>query len=269
MSESGNTEERSGGAATTPFSLPPLKVPGSPAAIPTLDRSEPAASFPPPQRSRPAPDFSLTSSQRSRRGRTFATAIAVIVLIAAAIGGFVVFANRGPSGFTSPTAANAALFAAARSAGSFRYSGQSSGTEGGDQITGTVSGDAGRTSGIQFLISNVANYEVIVIGSVAYMKPDVHALENSFGYPASEAATYTNRWIELVPSDAPAKGPAAGVTTSTTWDDGSLSPSDDLPHTPRVVSPVTTEHGRYVQTVTYSMNGTAKEALRVELGSVT
>jgi hypothetical protein len=144
------------------------------------------------------------------------------------------------------------------SSGSFHYSGTSTGTEGGTLATGTVSGDAGRTEGIQTLKSNIADYEVIVVNSVAYMKPDLNALENTFGYTASEAAPFANRWIEITPSEAPYQAVAAGVTTGSVWGNPSQSPTDTLSHVPATVSPVFTSNGGSVQSVGYSMHGAAQ-----------
>jgi hypothetical protein len=259
LSESGGTSQPDGGGPTASvFSLPQLKVPGTPAAVPTIPSvatDQPTSVGPPTSEHSPvnSGDSSTADHPRSS-GHKIAVVVASVVL-GAAVGGFLVLARGGPIGFTSPPAANAALFAAAQAAGSFHYAGTTTGSEGGSVVNGTVSGDSGRTEGIQFLTSNVANYEVIVVNSVAYMKPDLRALENSFGYTASEAAPYANRWIELTPADAPYKGVADGVTTGSDWGDASQSPSDNLSHTPQAVSPVSTMNGHPVQTVHYSMNG--------------
>jgi hypothetical protein len=267
MSESGSTSQPGGGGPTAPdLSLPPLKVPGTPAAVPTIRSvatAQPTAVVPPTPETFPVNggDSSNGDQPHASGHKIAAVVAAVVVVLGAAVGEFLVLASGGPTGFTSPSAANAALFAAARTAGSFHYAGTSTGSEGGNVLAGTASGDAGRTEGIQFLTTNVANYEVIVVNSVAYMKPDLGALENSFGYTASEAAPYANRWIELTPADAPYKGVADGVTTGSDWGDASQSPSDNLPHTPQSVSAVSTANGRSVQRVTYSMSGTGPSSV--------
>jgi hypothetical protein len=169
--------------------LPPLSVPV--VAQPRPEAPSPAV----------VGDFSVAAPRRTRRspGRLAMLVVLLVVAVAAIAGGVVVLTNSGstPAGIQAPAKANAALYAAAMSSGSFHYSGTSTGTEGGSLATGTVSGYAGRTEGVQTLKSNIADYEVIVVNSVAYMKPDLNALENTFGYTASEAAPFANRWIEI------------------------------------------------------------------------
>jgi hypothetical protein len=203
----------------------------------------------------PTDDRPGAGNRPSHRSRWVAVVAPIVLVVALGVGAFVAFGDSGPSGFSSASAASIALFAAAQNSGSFHYAGRTTGSEGGTVVTANVSGDAGRTEGIQYLTSNVATYEVIVINSSAYMKPDINALENQFGYPASVAATYANRWIALTPSDAPYKGVAEGVTSGSDWDDASHSPVDSAAHTPQSVSPVATVNGRSLQTVTYSMSG--------------
>lgn len=248
-------------AATSTSSLPHLQLPGRPMAIPALSIDE---QVPPAQANvpttRPSADFTRAAGPQSPRGRPSAVLVGGAVLLVAAIGAFAVLSSQGTAGFTSAAEANTALFAAARTSGSFHYMATTTGTEGGNTLSGTVTGDAARTDGIQYLRSNIANYEVIVFESVAYMKPDEGALENVFDYPPSTAATYANRWIELLPSDAPYSAVAADVTTGSAWNNDSQSPTDSLPHVPLTVTAVTSSGGRSVQTVTYSMTGAERGA---------
>lgn len=231
--------------------LPPLSVPDvAPPARP--EAPSPAGTG----------SFSVAAPRPTKRstGRFASLVVLLVVVVGAIAGGAVVLSNSSskPAGIQSPTRANAALYAAAMESGSFHYSGTSTGTEGGSLATGTVSGDAGETEGVQTLKSSIANYEVIVLNSVAYMKPDLNALENTFGYTASEAAPYANRWIEITPSEAPYQAVAADVTTGSVWGRSSQSPTDGLSHAPVTVSPVFTSKGQSVQSVAYSMHGAAQ-----------
>jgi hypothetical protein len=194
------------------------------------------------------------------RGKLVALLVGVVVLLCA-IGGGVVFATHHgstPTAIQSPTEANSALYAAAMASGSFHYVDVSSGSVGGKAATGTLTGDVGLTEGVQTMTSDLGNYQVIVINAVAYMKADVTMLENNFGYSASQAAPYADRWIEFTASDSPYSAIAADLTTGSTWGNPSNSPSNGLPHTPESVTPVSTMNGQSVQSVLYSQNGSEK-----------
>ncbi|MGH9079858.1 MAG: hypothetical protein ACRDYE_07270 [Acidimicrobiales bacterium] len=235
-------------------SLPPLFLPGTPPA--------PAAASPAP-RADGAGDFAATSNGAFRRARGLSTFLVLLVVILGAVaGGTVLLANKGPTSpaIQSPSQANAQLYAAAMAAGSFHYTDVSSGSIGGNAVNGTESGDVGRNEGTQSMTSTVGNYEVVVINSVAYMKSDSVALENSFGYSASEAAPYANRWIEFTASDAPYSSVAADLTTGSTWGDPSKSPGNGLSHSARSVTAVSTLNGRSVQSIGYSIHGSSKTA---------
>jgi hypothetical protein len=186
--------------------------------------------------------------------------VGLVVLVGVICGG-VVLATDGessPAAITSPTQANAQLYAAAVASGSFHYSSVSSGTVGGRPVTGIQTGDTGRAEGVQYLTSPLGDYEVIVVNSMAYMKGNLTMLENNFGYSPSEAAPYVDKWISFTPSDSPYTAVAADVTTETTWSNPSESPTDGLPHTPVSVSGVSTLKGESVQSVLYSLHGTDK-----------
>jgi hypothetical protein len=251
MSEPGDTVEPSGRPITSSFDLPELKVPGTAQPVPSI----PSIESPPPTSvdaftGPPTPPKDVSATDKARPSRTKLIAvIAAVVVVGAVIVGIVLVSSGGQTGFTSPAAANRALFAAARNARSFHYSGTVSGTVGGQTVTQTQTGDAGWSEGVQYQASNAGNSEVIVIGSVAYMKPDLLTLENSFGYTASQAAPYVNHWIKFIPSDAPFTSVAGDVTTQTTWVDSSQSHS---------VSPVSTIGGRSVQSVGYTVGGPSK-----------
>jgi hypothetical protein len=142
-------------------------------------------------------DFSVGAPRRTQRstGRLATLVVIVVAVVAASTGGVVVLtiSSSTLAVFQSPSRANAALYAAAASSGSFHYSGTSTGTAGGILATGTVSGDSSRTEGIQTVKSNFGDYDVIMVNSVADMKPDLNALETAFGSTASLAVVYANR----------------------------------------------------------------------------
>jgi hypothetical protein len=188
--------------------------------------------------------------------------VGVVVLLICIAGGVILVANSGspPVAIHSPTEANSALYAAAVASGSFHYTDVSSGTTGGQAVKAVQTGDVGRAEGVQYMTSDLGDYEVIVDGSMAYMKPNLTMLENTFGYSPSEAAPYVNRWISFKPADSPYTAVAADVTTDTTWNDPSVSPTDGLPQTPESVTGPSTLNGESVQSVQYSLRGTSKAA---------
>jgi hypothetical protein len=248
--------DRTGG---TPNEQDHPGTPGLPALPPLFVPSIP----PPPSSAGPTPpsDFIVTPTapdSRSTSGIALRLVL-VIVMLGVVAGGIALAANSGRASapLQSPTEANAKLHAAAMAAGSFHYKDVSTGSVAGNRASGTQTGDAGPTEGVQFLTSSVGDYEVIVVHSVAYMRADLPMLENTFGYSASEAAPYVNRWIQFGPSDAPYQAVAANVTSGSVWDDSSRSPTDQLPQTPQSVGTVSTLDGRSVQSVTYSLHGTS------------
>ena len=192
------------------------------------------------------------------RGKLAALVVGVVVLVGALVGGLVLLTTHrtASAAITSPTEANSKLYAAAVDSGSFHYVSDSSGVVGGRAVTGTQSGDVGQGQGVQYMTSAIGDFEVIVVGSAAYMKANLQMLENMLGYSPSVAAPYVDRWIAFVPSDSLYKSVAADVTSETTWDNSSASPLDGLPQTPVSVSGLFTLNGGSVQTVRYALDGT-------------
>jgi hypothetical protein len=247
---------------------PPPPLPAPPPPLPPLLQPLSVPSFRPHSEptipSRGARDFAAAPAARVAGGKAKLVALTVglVVLVGILAGGAVLAINRGPTptAIQSPVAANSQLYAAAMASGSFHYTDVTSGTVGGQPVTATQSGDAGRGEGVQNMTSALGDYEVVVVNSMAYMKPNLTMLENTFGYSPSEAAPYVNRWIAFAPADAPYRSVAADVTSGTTWNDPSESPTDDLPQTPRSVSGLSTWNGTSVQSVQYSLSGTSKTA---------
>jgi hypothetical protein len=191
------------------------------------------------------------------RGKLVALVIGAAVLVAAVTGGIAHFTESGtpPVVIHSPAEANSKLYAAAVASGSFHYVDRSTAAGGGQGITSTQHGDAGRNEGVQYMNSTAGNYEVIVVDSMAYMKADAVALQNLLGLTPPVAASLSDRWISFTPSDAPYEATAADVTTATTWNEPSTSMTDQLPQTPVSVSDLFTQNGTSVQSVTYSLRG--------------
>ncbi len=256
MSESERAQPGDG-PAPSPTAPSPMGEPGSadPGLAPTVD-TRPGPGGPAPV-SAGLVDRSSTTGHRSR-GRVVTVLVAVVVVLAAAVGSYVVLGTGTQAGFTSADAANAALFAAARAARSFHYSGTESGSIGGQPLTETQTGDAGWNEGIQYTTSDAGSSEVIVVGSLAYLKPDLLTLENSFGLAAPQATPYVNRWIEFTRADKPFNSVAGDVTTQTTWISPSTSPFAGEPHQTRTVSAPAVVGGRSVQTVSYTVSGPSK-----------
>jgi hypothetical protein len=207
----------------------------------------------------------------SGRARWAIPVVGLIVLIGVITGGlvFVTSGKSSPSAIQSPAEANAALYAAALASGSFHYSVSSTATLEGKAVVASQIGNVGRNEGVQYMTSPIGDYEVIVINSMAYMKPNATMVENTFGYSPSEAASLAGRWISFTPSDAPYSSVAADVTTETTWNNPSDSPDNGLPTTPVSVSGVYTLNGQSVQSVRYSIRGTSKTASGSESGGET
>jgi hypothetical protein len=193
------------------------------------------------------------------RGKLVALVIGAVVLVAAVTGGIVHFTGNSahPVAIQSPAEANSKLYAAAVASGSFHYVSVESSVVGGQTETATQHGDAGRNQGVQYTTSPQGDFEVIVVGSMAYMKADATALGNVFGLSPSEAASLANRWMSFVSSDVPYKAIAADVTSETTWSDPSSSVTDQLPQTPVAASGLFTLNGTSVQSVTYSLHGSS------------
>lgn len=205
------------------------------------------------------------------RGKLLALVIGSVVLVVAVAGGIVHLTADSSHPVVVPTAAeaNARLYAAASASGSFHYVNSSTASGGGQRLTSTQYGDAGRNEGVQYMKSTQGSYEVIVVDSMAYMRADAMGLEDLLGVPPSLAASLANRWISFAPSDAPYEATAADVTTETTWNDPSVSMTDDLPQTPVFVSGLFTQNGTQVQSVTYSLHGTDSVAHASYSGSET
>lgn len=197
--------------------------------------------------------------------------VGVVVVIAAVAGGALLVADNGSPAvaISSPVRANSALYAAALASGSFHYRDVSSGTVGGHAVTAVQSGDDGRTAGVQYMTSSLGDYEVIVVDSMAYMKPDLTMLEDTFGLSPSEAAPFVDRWLSFKPSDAPYDSVAADVTTGSTWGNPATSPTEGLPQTPESVSGLSTVNGAPAQSVIYSLHGANAAASASYSGSET
>jgi len=203
------------------------------------------------------------------RRRLATLVIGAVVVLAGGAYGAVHLAGDGtpPIAIQSPAEANSKLYAAAVEVGTFHYVSSSTEQIAGRTVTGTQSGDVGQSEGVQYLTSRVGDYEVIVVGSAAYMSADLATLENVLGYSAAEAAPFVHQWIAFAPSDAPYKAVAANVTTETTWTNSSTSPTDGLPQTPVSVTGVFTADGEPVQSVRYSIDGGNAAAGDVYSGS--
>ncbi len=210
-----------------------------------------------------ASDFAVSSSSKRTGSTKVAVAVAGFVLLAAAVtGGLFVATDNGPAvvATATPIAANAELFGAALTAGSFHYTSVGSGMVDGHALTETQSGDAGRTDGVQYTTTPFGDGEIIVVGSTAYLKADEKMLESTLGFTPSQAAAYAGRWISFTDADHAYRAIAADVTTETTWNDVSISPTDGLQQTPQSISGVWSLNGKPVQSVRYSIDTSAAGA---------
>jgi hypothetical protein len=184
-------------------------------------------------------------------------ACGTIALVCALVAGFIVVIGVGPATavINSPTQANSTVFAAAMASGSFHYLSVSTGTVNGNPVLVQQSGDAGRGQGVQYLTSAMGDNEVIVIGSMVYMKANATMLENMLGYSVGEAGPFVNTWIAFKPSDSLYSAVSSGVTVGSIWGNSSESPTDGLPKTPASVTGISTLNGMPVESVNYSLNG--------------
>jgi hypothetical protein len=217
----------------------------------------------PPAGALPTYSFGAPAAPSPRgRGKLVALLAGLVVLLGGVTGGLVIANHHGTTAaaFQSPSEANAALYAAAIESGSFHYTDTSSVSTGGVTVTANQSGDVGRNQGTQTMTSPVGDYEVIVAGSRAYMKGNAMALENMFGYGASVANVYANRWIGFTSSDGPYSAISADVTTGSTWGNPTVSPSNGMPHIPESVTGITTLNGQSVQSVVYAQSGTSRSS---------
>ena len=240
--------------------LPPMPPPpGPPLPLPVPSLLQPFEAPAPPLWPTTPGDVVISSSDHpaTSRRRLATFVIGAVVVLGAGTYGAMLLATDGtaPLAIQSPTEANSKLYAAAVEVGTFHYVSSSSAEIAGGKVTGTQSGDVGQSEGVQYLTSGVGDYEVIVVGSAAYMSADLATLENVLGYSPSEAAPFVHQWIAFAPSDAPYKAVAANVTTETTWTNSSASPTDGLPQTPVSVTGVFTANGEPVQSVRYVIDG--------------
>ncbi len=255
---------------SAPGGLPLLpSIPPPPYSAPTAPPPLPSAPVAPP----PGPPsdvwIAVTDRPATGRGKMTALLIGAVVLIAAVGGGVdrLVAGGSTPSPIQSPAEANSMLFAAAVNSGSFHYVSASTDVGGGTSVTATQTGDVGQNEGVQYMNSAVGDYTVVVVGSAAYMKANLSMLENMLGYSPSEAAPFVNQWIAFGPSESLYKAVAADVTTETTWNNSSVSPTDQLPQTPESVSGLSTLDGESAQTVRYSLEGNDTTADTTYTGS--
>jgi len=90
----------------------------------------------------------------------------------------------------------------------------------------TITGDVTKSLGWQTLVNRGGSTpwvaEVRLVHREAYMRGDVAALKNFFGFTASAAARYAGRWISVVPTDSYYEAAAAALTVSSVIDEIAL-----------------------------------------------
>lgn len=72
----------------------------------------------------------------------------------------------------------------------------------GQAQTQTISGDAGRSDGVQTVQTGVDEVEVEVIAGKAYVKGNAGGLQHTLGLPAASATKYAGQWLSVAPSDS-------------------------------------------------------------------
>jgi hypothetical protein len=142
-------------------------------------------------------------------------AVAILVVVGLLAGGGVaLFGSSSPTNPSSPLApvspaARTALrqaIAAAESAGSFHYVSSTTTVASSGTSSATTLGDAGKSSGVQEITTNdptngPASFTVLVVGTTAYFRGDVPAIEENLNLTSQVAQAHSGQWISLQPSD--------------------------------------------------------------------
>jgi hypothetical protein len=183
--------------------------------------------------------------------------VAAAVVLVAAVGGALALAlGGGTTAFPGKTPAqvNEAVYAAATAGGTFHYVNHDVSEVGGTTLRLEMTGDVGPGTGIQDVSGSGGDFEILVTGSVAYLKADATALKETFGYDAATSAQYAGTWIAIASDESPYEAVAALVTSESFWGNPQIEPMESLPATPSAVADRSTVDGRAVQSVTSTIH---------------
>jgi hypothetical protein len=148
-----------------------------------------------------------------RRRRITGVATWVTLTLVVAIGLEIALAATSPSIKAAPKPAKilSDSLVAAGGAASFHY--RAVWQTGG--MTQTIVGDAGLSSGMQSVSFGGAQFSVVLIDRVIYVRGDSAALRDQLGLATTTASADAGKWIALQQSDGPYQSIEQGVTTET------------------------------------------------------
>jgi hypothetical protein len=176
------------------------------------------------------------------------------------------FSGETASASQTPAQVNAAVYHAATTSGSFHYLHVNSSQTDGTDIKVKEIGDVGRNEGIQYTTGTLGQSEIIVLGSMAYMKGDVSALQYQLGLPQREATTYANRWISLTAADSEYSNVIDLVTLRSFWNNPKVNAFLSVSEVPR-----STTTGRFdgqdALSIDYSIDESFKSTHSTFVGS--
>jgi hypothetical protein len=172
----------------------------------------------PPRHAAPAD----TGAVRTRRRTPLVLAVAGVVAVVAAAAVGVWLGTRSSAPSSTPAQARRLVqssLAAAQAAGSFHYvSTSTSSSPTTSSVKQVTIGDAGASSGRQAITISGDTFDVVVVGTTAYLRGDASAMVASLGIPAAVAEAHAGQWISLVPGDAPYQSVEVAVTTASALD---------------------------------------------------
>jgi hypothetical protein len=193
-------------------------------------------------------------SRNHNRSRFLAFAIAVSSL---SVTSFVTDSSLSGAA-ESAVQVNASIYTAAMKAGSFHYVDHQEFGFGGTIGPQTESGDVARNKGVQFISGTLGDSETVVVGTAAYLKANVAALEVGLLWSKSMASKYANRWISFTPKDQPYDSVIEFVVARTFWDAPDRASVESLPQKPSSVGGRSTLDGKSVESVTSSIHDIVK-----------
>lgn len=199
------------------------------------------------------------ASKRGHRLRAVVWAGLALVAMAGA-GTGIALAVTTPAGPTvNPTQAASMLkgiLASAEQAGSFHYLSYSLSTSSNSSsISQKTVGEAAPDQGQQTITINGVTFDVVVIGSTAYLQGDADAMEATLGLPPAVADAHAGQWIALAPGDSPYQSVYAAVTTMQAIE-------DNITFTPRLLLGDSTVGGVAVEGLRGPMKGLQGETAK-------
>lgn len=180
--------------------------------------------------------------------------LASLALAAAACGSGGGPTSTGALGQQTPQQVLARAVAAAKKSGTVHF--ELLGTSAGK--TETIVGDASATDGREIITAGAIKIQAEVIGGKAYVEGNTGGLEDQMDLSATDAATYSGKWISIASSDAPYPSLTQAVTLTSTLSE--LQPTGHLTltaATTKASQAVIGVHGGLPGSVTKGTTGSA------------